>query len=201
MLRSLKEPEKHDPVYGVCEELFSKIGPLSLLRTDDARREVREKAERRYMQGYPPRKKMTSYGDSLNWEWMATCAVREKADLIIVSRDSDYGVMIENTGYINDHLKQEFRERVGDDKKLILYSLLTRALQREFGLQLTQKEVAAERKRYRAMTEFGGKTLAEYNRFVQEALAEALRDARVRGKAEGLVIPAEGAPDSEDAGL
>ena len=153
------------------------------------------------MQGYPPRKKMTSYGDSLNWEWMATCAVREKADLIIVSRDSDYGVMIENTGYINDHLKQEFRERVGDDKKLILYSLLTRALQREFGLQLTQKEVAAERKRYRAMTEFGGKTLAEYNRFVQEALAEALRDARVRGKAEGLVIPAEGAPDSEDAGL
>jgi len=34
-----------------------------------------------------------------------------KVDLVIVSRDRDYGVTIENQCHLNDHPQQEFKER------------------------------------------------------------------------------------------
>lgn len=51
---------------------------------------------------------------------MIHCAKEQKAELVIVSRDSDYGVMFDNKAYINDHLKQEFSERVSKKRTLLL---------------------------------------------------------------------------------
>jgi hypothetical protein len=142
--RTLKEPEKHDPVYQACEELFRKPGPLSLLRSDEARKEVRDKAERRYAQGFPPRKNNdTSYGDAINWEWMVRCAEAHKADLVIVSRDSDYGTIIDKEGFINDALKHEFKERVGEERSVFLYALLANALN-QFQISVPKRAAAAE---------------------------------------------------------
>jgi hypothetical protein len=46
------------------------------------------------------------------------CAGNAKSDIIIVSRDSDYGVSSGDRAYLNDHLKQEFSERVSKKEKL-----------------------------------------------------------------------------------
>ncbi len=50
------------------------------------------------------------------------------AELVIVSRDSDYGATFDNKAYINDHLRQEFSERVSKKRSLLLYSRLSEAL-------------------------------------------------------------------------
>jgi len=34
-------------------------------------------------------------GDAFNWEWMIYCAARRKAELVIISRDTDYRVVLD----------------------------------------------------------------------------------------------------------
>ena len=127
--RALKNPAVHDPVYKACQRVFHKGDDLCLTRDDSSRRKIRTRALRRFLHGCPPRKKSdTSVGDAINWEWMVECTVRRKAGLIIVSRDSDYGATVDGVSYINDHLRQEFSERVSRKRKLILYSRLSDAL-------------------------------------------------------------------------
>lgn len=55
---------------------------------------------------------------------MVHCATTQKAELVIVSRDSDYGALFDGKAYVNDHLKQEFSERVSKKRKLLLYTRL-----------------------------------------------------------------------------
>jgi hypothetical protein len=62
---------------------------------------------------------------------------------VIVTRDTDFGAIIDGDSYINDHLKQEFQERVSKRRKLILCSRLTDAL-KHFKVRVTSKEVEAE---------------------------------------------------------
>jgi hypothetical protein len=85
----------------------------------------------------------TSIGDALNWEWMVECALRNQAELVIVSRDSDYGVVFEDNAYVNDHLRQEFSERVSRKRKLLLYTKLSDAL-KHFAVPVTPEEEAEE---------------------------------------------------------
>lgn len=59
---------------------------------------------------------------------MIECALRNNAELVIVSRDADYGIVFENKAYIKDHLRQEFRERVSRKRKLLLYTKISEAL-------------------------------------------------------------------------
>lgn len=61
----------------------------------------------------------------MNWEWMVHCAKSEKAELVIVTRDQDYGVIYDGVAFINDHLKQEFSERVNKKRKILLYQRLS----------------------------------------------------------------------------
>jgi hypothetical protein len=127
--RALANPAVHDPVYKVCQRIFHKEDDLNLTRGNVLRHTIRRKALRRFFQGYPPRKKNdTSIGDAFNWEWMVHCATQRKAGLVIVTRDFDYGLALEGKSYINDHLRQEFSERVSRKRKLLLYSRLSDAL-------------------------------------------------------------------------
>ncbi len=142
--RILDNPAVHDPVYKACQRIFHKEGELVLRREDKIKHMIRRKAFRRFLHGCPPRKKTdTSIGDAFNWEWMIHCANEQKAELVIVTRDSDYGVIFDNRAYINDHLRQEFSERVSRKRKLLLYSQLSQAL-KHFQVPVTQQEEEAE---------------------------------------------------------
>ena len=144
LIKALDDPTKYDPVYQACQRLFHKADPLVLTREDKVRHEIRRRAFRRFLHGCPPRKKNdTSIGDAINWEWMIHCAKLQNAELVIVTRDSDYGISHEGKSYINDHLRQEFSERVSKKRKLLLYGRLSDAL-RHFAVPVTPKEEIAE---------------------------------------------------------
>jgi hypothetical protein len=125
----LENPVAKDPVYKVCQRVFNKDDVLNLRREDNARHTIERKAFKRFLLGYPPRKSGdTSIGDALNWEWMVHCVKEPKSNLIIVSRDSDYGIRSGDKAYLNDYLKHEFRERVSKQRTIQLYAKLSDAL-------------------------------------------------------------------------
>lgn len=144
LARALANPGAHDPVYQACQRVFHQDSPLVLTRDNLLRHTIRRRAFKRFLHGCPPRKKTdTSIGDAFNWEWMVHCAKERNAELIIVSRDSDYGATFENKAYINDHLRQEFSERVSKKRSLLLYSRLSEAL-KHFRVKITPAEERAE---------------------------------------------------------
>ncbi len=107
------------------------------------RRHIKRLALRRFLLGYPPRKKNdTSIGDALNWEWIIHCASEFKGIFYIVSRDSDFGAEFGRQLYLNDHLKFEFRERVGN-KSIRLTNKLSDVL-KALEVKVTKEELAAE---------------------------------------------------------
>jgi len=140
MVRVLKDPSKNDPVYQACQRIFRRDDALVLTRENLKRHVMRRRAFRRFLHGCPPRKRNdTSIGDAFNWEWMLHCALEQSAELVIVTRDADYGVTVDGTSYINDHLKQEFSERVSQKRKVLLYAKLSDAL-KHFEVPVTQQE-------------------------------------------------------------
>ena len=139
-----ENPVRYDKVYQVLQRMFSKKHNIDLYRKHKKRYEVRDLAKKRFMLGYPPRKKNdTSIGDAINWEWLVYVAEENNADIWIVSRDGDFGVTQENKGFLNDWLKQEFRERINKQRKVILCPKLSIAL-REFEIQVTAEEEKEE---------------------------------------------------------
>jgi hypothetical protein len=146
MIKALEKPTLHDPVYKTCQRLFHRKSDLVLGLNNDKRFTVRRKAVRRYYLGCPPRKRNdTSIGDALNWEWMIACASEHNADLVIVSRDGDYGTEVAGQVYLNDHLKQEFIERVGKRRKAYLCTLVSIALKTHFDIDVSDKEREEEK--------------------------------------------------------
>ena len=144
VVKALKDPAAHDPVYQSCQRLFQKTDDLTLRRENPLRRIIRRKAFRRFLHGCPPRKSSdTSIGDGFNWEWMVHCAQERKAGLVIVTRDSDYGLTIGKESYVNDALRQEFSERVSQKRHLRLYSRLSDAL-KLFNVEVTAQEEESE---------------------------------------------------------
>jgi hypothetical protein len=129
--RVLANPTLYDPVYKVVQRLFKADTPMNLTRANDARFTVRRLALKRFALGYPPRKAGdTSIGDALNWEWLIHCAKNcsTPADIIIVSRDTDYGATIKDESYLSDWLLHEFRERVSRRRTVHLVNKLAVAL-------------------------------------------------------------------------
>jgi hypothetical protein len=141
----LAEPSRYDPVYRGLHPIFSHNGALNLKRPDKQRFEMRELAERRFKLGYPPRKgNDTSLGDALNWEWLIKCAQRfGDRNVLIVSRDGDYGVAQGDSAILNDWLKAEFRARVKPARKIELTNKLTVAL-KKLAEAVTPEDEAAE---------------------------------------------------------
>lgn len=144
----LTNPSQNDPIYRSLKKIFSHVSPYNLTRVNEelyaCRFKVRELAEKRYKLGYPPRKRDdTSIGDAVNWEWIIDCAVRAKTDVVIVSRDADFGEKYEKQMYINDWLQEEFRARVGARRKVTLTDSLMEAL-KALKVKVSQSDKQAE---------------------------------------------------------
>lgn len=124
----LKNPSLNDPVYRMLQKIFKHKSPINLNRENKERFTIRRLALKRFMLGYPPRKSTdNSIGDAVNWEWIIRCAEKSKKHIIIVTRDTDFGAIHENESYLNDWLNQEFRQRISQQRKLILTDKLSRA--------------------------------------------------------------------------
>lgn len=126
VIKVLNDPTHHDPVYQTLQRLFKNPSPLNLSRDRDERFAIRELAEKRFKLGFPPRKSTdTSIGDSINWEWIVKCATDTGKHVVIVTRDTDYGVIYDGQSYLNDWLRQEFSERVSYKRKIVLTDRLS----------------------------------------------------------------------------
>src|SRR5262249_28251392 len=117
----LQEPFINDPVFKICHEVFGKNDRFCYGRNHKDWKEVHAAAVMLYQLGYPPRKSSdTSIGDSVNWEWIIFCAKSSGSNIAIVSRDPDYGCFYKDEGYLNDHLKREFSDRVSKHRRIAL---------------------------------------------------------------------------------
>ena len=144
--RIFEKPTQHDPVYKVVQRLFTANTPYNLSRSKEKeQKKALRLAWRRFLLGYPPRKATdTSIGDAVNWEWVLNCATQATANVVIVSRDSDYGVNLKGDGvYINDWLAQEFKERVNKRRNVTLTDRLSEGL-KQISIRVTKKEAKAE---------------------------------------------------------
>jgi predicted nucleic acid-binding protein len=139
----LLHPEK-DEVYRVAQILFTKSGFMLRERTKEFG-EIESRAWRRFMRNCPPRKKDDqTVGDAINWEWIIDAAHKSGADVVIVSRDSDYGKeAYGNERLLNDWLLHEFHDRVHPERKVQLFEKLSDALTL-FEVSVTAEERKAE---------------------------------------------------------
>src|SRR6266404_3242511 len=107
ILSTLESPQAKDRIYQTMQRLFSNQNNLNLRHDTPEYRTVWRKALRRFLEGRPPRKKDdTSAGDAVNWEWIVLCIENHNRDVVIVSRDADYGLTLDEKGYaINRSIK------------------------------------------------------------------------------------------------
>ena len=145
--------------------IFDHESRFNLRRPDKRRFEIRRLARKRFSLGYPPRKpKAISLGDFIHWEWIIACArpeERERHDVMIVSRDGDFGKNLGKISIINDWLLREFKERVSPQRQIVLLPRLTDALKKldehvnaadvEEEDRLIKNEEAAQEKSDRAL--------------------------------------------------
>lgn len=149
----LKNPNLHDPVFKILQKVFSHNSPTNLNRENKHRITIRRLALKRFMLGYPPKKSSdNSIGDAINWEWIIRCAETTKKHIIIVTRDTDFGAIHENESYLNDWLKQEFRQRISQQRKLILTDKLSRAF-KLVQIPVTQEMIDEEENMIKLSTE------------------------------------------------
>lgn len=125
----LHNPSRNDPVYQSLQRIFKYKSPYNLDRKDKRRFDIRDLAYKRFLLGYPPRKnKDNSYGDAIHWEWIVQCSIDSKKDIVIVTRDGDFGIIDNKSVHLNDWLMQEFKERVSKQRKIKLVSSLSEGL-------------------------------------------------------------------------
>lgn len=143
VLKLLDNPAANDKVYQTTQRLFKNLTTeINLHKAHASRDTIRRLASKRFMLGYPPRKKDdTSIGDCINWEWVIDCAKRKDSDVIIVTRDTDYGQYFKDKAYINDWLDVEFKERVGKRRKITLTNKLSFAFKEAISKQTVTKQM------------------------------------------------------------
>lgn len=131
LAKIMLEPKPCDKVYKACQEIFEFRSNLNLRCSDKHYDEIYHLAEKRFMLGYPPRKNdYITIGDSINWEWIITCCSREKKDVVIVSRDGDYGITFNNKSIVKNWLNEEFKSRTSPRRKAILTNKLSEGLKK-----------------------------------------------------------------------
>lgn len=152
----LKSPFLHDSVFNNLEKIFRSKSDFNLTKEHADRDRIIRLAVKRFMLGYPPRKKNdTSIGDALNWEWIIACAQKSQKNIVLVTRDGDYGATLKNESYINDWLCQEFKERVSGEQNVILTASLAKAF-RFIDVPVTQEMLDEEE---RIIESYGGEKL------------------------------------------
>lgn len=124
----LHSPGTQDKVFQTLQRIFKTESDFNLNRENVKRFSIRRLALKRFYLGYPPRKKEdNSIGDAINWEWIIDCASRSDKHIILVTRDSDFGVHNSDNSYLNDWLQIEFKERISQKRKIVLTDKLSRA--------------------------------------------------------------------------
>ncbi len=119
-------PEENDEVFKALNLLENSKSSLFLSENHEESEPIFFRAKNRFLKGYPPRKSDdTSLGDGINWEWIVECSIKTEKDIILVSRDGDYGKKYENKSYLNDWLLHEFKNRT--KKNIVLTSDLSEA--------------------------------------------------------------------------
>ncbi len=142
----LKSPVYNDPVYKSLQKMFRHKCDINLNRENKKRITIRNLAKKRFILGYPPRKKSdNSIGDAVNWEWLIHCAKESGKHIILVTRDSDFGCLYDGESYLNDWLQQEFKQRVSRKRKIILTDKLSRAFQL-VEIPVTEEMIQEEKK-------------------------------------------------------
>lgn len=145
ILATLENPKTQDRIYQTMQRLFTNGSALNLQHETPQYRLVWRRAIRRFLEGRPPRKKEdTSAGDAVNWEWIVECVRTSNRDVIIVSRDADYGLTLAGRGYVNNWLAEEIKRRVNQQRKLILVDRLSAAL-KLLDVKVTREEITSER--------------------------------------------------------
>jgi hypothetical protein len=141
----LDNPPLHDEVYKITQRLFAGTTALNL-RIDHAQvGPVKRRAWHRFIQGCPPRKQSdTSYGDAINWEWILECIRSTNRDVVIVSRDSDYGTKMDDSIYANDWLAADVK-RINKQRRLLVFDKLSDALE-ELNVTVSAEEESEEEK-------------------------------------------------------
>ncbi|MFA6132695.1 MAG: PIN domain-containing protein [Phycisphaerae bacterium] len=140
----IQHPQTHDKVYTAAQKIFNADNGFNLSRDKKERFEIRRLARKRFQLGYPPRKdKDSSYGDAINWEWIIKCSQESGNHIIVVSHDSDYGIISE-ISYPNDWLLEEFKDRTSRKRQLVLTPYLSEALAK-LSVKVSRKEQAEER--------------------------------------------------------
>ena len=145
ILSTLGNPRTHDKIYQTTQRLFASPSPLNLRHDTPEYKQVWRRALRRFLEGRPPRKKEdTSAGDAINWEWILHCTKETNRDVIIVSRDADYGLTLDGRSYANNWLSDEVKGRANQQRKLILVDRLSAAL-KLLDVKVTREEITSER--------------------------------------------------------
>lgn len=182
LLKLLRNP-KDDRVFRVLEEVFRSKSEHVFTRDMDVKNKIKRLARRRFQLGYPPRKSSdTSMGDAVNWEWIIHCASKMQGRFIIVSRDSDFGTTYNKEYFLNDQLRQEFRERVGQ-KSLVYTQRLSEALSAlEVTVTEAEKESEAEE-----VGRLGALEIAR--RFHDEQLRRATLSAQLAKSFPEITLP------------
>lgn len=120
------DPTEKDEVFKAMLKLSDENQPFFLDEKHPQNNVIFKLAKKRFLCGYPPRKKDdTSIGDAINWEWIVECSKANESDIIIVSRDGDYGKKLDKDLIMNDWLKYEFKNRSGHN--IFLTSELSKA--------------------------------------------------------------------------
>lgn len=142
----LTTPIQSDPVYKCTQRIFRSNSNCNLSRENKIRFTIRRLARKRFLLGYPPRKDSDlSIGDAVNWEWIICCAKKFGSDVVIVTRDKDFGETFDGSPIINDWLRQEFKERVSKKRNVEVTNRLSEALQRA-NITVTVAEQTQEEK-------------------------------------------------------
>jgi len=140
----LRNPSRNDDVFKTLQKLFKADSQLNLKRPDPTRFTIRNLARKRFILGYPPRKDSdVAIGDAINWEWVVHCAQKMNQDVVIVSRDSDYGCKLGDQPIINDWLAQEFKQRVNIRRRVTLTDKLMDGF-KFADITVKKKEIEAE---------------------------------------------------------
>jgi hypothetical protein len=106
-----KISQSTDEVSAVLTRLFDKAVPHQ-------EKELQQ-AKQRKERGQPPGKKAGPIGDQLTWEQILTLFVG-RTKLWIITRDSDYGTIYEDRGFLNQFLYEELR-KVSHDAEAFLF--------------------------------------------------------------------------------
>ncbi|MDO8716135.1 MAG: PIN domain-containing protein [Dehalococcoidales bacterium] len=163
-LSILRDPLS-DRVYRTLQRLFTSRADCHLTRHKAIRRNIQTLATKRFELGYPPRKVSDhSLIDAINWEWIIHCAQHSTHDIVIVSRDRDYGEHYSGDSIINDWLLQEFGERVGRTRSISLTTSLSKALT-QASIIVSKAEQEAEESLIKARTSWDSLILKQFPTF------------------------------------